>query len=270
MELSGIWDAAPMIIPADGIGAQITAELCSFRHHRIVAQPPCLLSRPGRRHPGMRQTGQMGSAFANAINDLDEEAFQSLYGRWESFEPAQVAGLLSASSVWWWIAGGRAARAGAPARHHDDTDVAVTFDDLDDLRKHLADWDLWEAHCGTLRPLLPGDILTQGREQLWARRDAQHPWQLDLLLDRSADEWVFKRDIRIRVPWHRALHTVNGIRYLRPELALLHKAHLDRPKDRADLAAARLDPDAWAWLADTLEQLGHDAWAHLTRTGRAG
>jgi hypothetical protein len=43
--------------------------------------------------------------------------------------------------------------------------------------------------------------------------------------------------------------------------------HLDRPKDRADLAAARLDPDARAWLAGTLEQLGHHAWAHLVKAG---
>jgi hypothetical protein len=203
----------------------------------------------------------MSDAFARAVNDLDEEAFQSLYGRWDPLPPAEVAGLFSGTAVRWWIAGGRAARAGAPARHHDDTDVAVSIDDLGALRGQLSDWDLWEAHGGTLRPLLPGDSLREQREQLWARRDAQHPWQLDLLLDRSESEWTFKRDARIRVPWQRALHTVNGVPYLRPELALLHKARLDRPKDRADLAAARLDPDARAWLAQTLEQLGHHSWA---------
>jgi hypothetical protein len=207
----------------------------------------------------------MSDAFAKAINDLDEEAFQSLYGRWDPLEPAQVAELLAGAPVRWWIAGGRAARTGAPARHHEDTDIVVRMDDLDALRQHLPDWDLWEAHEGTLRPLLPGDNLTDGREQLWARRDAQHPWQLDLLLDPSQTEWVFKRNTRIRVPWQRALHTVNGIPYLRPELALLHKAHLDRPKDKADLAVARLDPGARAWLAQTLEQLGHRSWAKATR-----
>src|SRR5215469_2955216 len=100
-----------------------------------------------------------------------------------------------------------------------------------------------------------------------ARRDAQHPWQLDLQLDRSTSEWTYKRDARIRVPWERALHTGNGIPYQRPEIALLHKAHLDRSKDWADLAAARLDPDARARLANTLEQLGYHTWAQLARTG---
>jgi hypothetical protein len=208
----------------------------------------------------------MGSAFVKKINDLDEEAFQALYGRWDPLEPAQVAELFRAPSVRWWIAGGRAARAGAPDRHHEDIDVAVRIDDLDSLRKDLSDWHLWEANSGTLRPLLPGDHLTEGCEQLWARRNAQHPWQLDLVLDRSGeDEWVFKRDARIRVPWARALYTVNGIQYLRPEIALLHKAHLDRPKDKADLAAARLDPDARDWLAETLDQLGYRTWADLAR-----
>lgn len=144
----------------------------------------------------MRQTDPVGSAFAKKVNDLDEAAFQALYGRWDPPPPAQVAGLLAGSGVRWWIAGGRAARAGAPARPHDDTDIAVRLSDLDGLRSHLSGWHLWEASSGTLRPLLPGDTLTPGCEQLWARRDAQHPWQLDLLLDRSDTEWVFKRDAR--------------------------------------------------------------------------
>jgi hypothetical protein len=33
----------------------------------------------------------MGSAFAKRVNDLDEEGFQALYGRWEPLEPAEVA-----------------------------------------------------------------------------------------------------------------------------------------------------------------------------------
>jgi len=63
----------------------------------------------------------------------------------------------------------------------------------------MAGWDLWEAHDSSLRPLLPGFSLTDGREQLWVRRDAHHPWQLDVLLDRSDDEWIFKRDASNRL-----------------------------------------------------------------------
>jgi hypothetical protein len=207
----------------------------------------------------------VSDAFADAVNALDEDRFQLLYGRWDPLEPAQVADLLSGVPVRWWVAGGRAARVGAPARHHEDTDVAVRAGDLDELREALPDWHLWEANSGSLRPLLPGVAMTVRCEQLWLRRDARQPWRLDLQVDRSGDEWVFKRDARVRVPWPRAVHTVDGVAYLRPELALLHKAHLDRPKDRADLAAARLDPDGRAWLVGTLEMLGHHSWARLAR-----
>jgi hypothetical protein len=201
------------------------------------------------------------------INELDEESFQSLYGRWDPLDPAHVAELLAGSGVRWWIAGGRAARIGAEPRRHEDTDSVIRLDDLAALREHLADWHLWEAHSGSLRPLLSGDDLTQGREQLWLRRDSRHPWRLDILLDASGDdEWVYKHDARVRLPWPRVMHTVDGIRYLRPEIALLYKSRLDRPKDREDLAAARLDAQAWAWLAETLDELGRSEWAELARS----
>src|SRR5579859_543406 len=211
----------------------------------------------------------MGSVFARAVNDMAEAAFQALYGRWDPLDPAQVADLFSGSSVRWWIVGGRAARVGAVPRGHEDTDVAVCRADLDELRATLSGWHLWEASDGALRPLLPGQPLTEGCDQLWLRRDARHPWRLDIQLDPSDEEWVFRRDPGIRVPWPRAVQAVDGIRYARPEIALLYKGRHDRPKDRADLAAAVLDADARAWLADTLDRLGHHVWAGLARGGAA-
>jgi len=40
--------------------------------------------------------------------------------------------------------------------------------------------------------------------------------------------------------------------------------------NRADLAAAAIDADACAWLAASLERLGHHEWAHLARGQGAG
>lgn len=209
----------------------------------------------------MGETVGVTDTFAAALKDLDDEAIRSLYGIWDPLEPSQVADLFSEVSFRWYVAGGRAARVGAPPRQHGDTDIAVGAENLGQLRQVLAGWHLWEASSGSLRPLLPGVALTDGCAGLWARRNAREPWQIDLLLDRSGDEWVFKHDARIRVPWDRALQAVDGISYLRPEIALLHKAHLDRPKDREDLAVARLDAEARVWLARTLERLGHHSWA---------
>jgi hypothetical protein len=209
----------------------------------------------------------VSESLAEALAALDEEASQRLYGRWNPLEPRQVAELLGGTSVRWRIGGGRAARVGAPPRHHDDTDVIVMAADVAELRTALRSWHLWEANSGALRPLPPGVPLGDDCEQFWARRSADDPWQLDLPLDLSSNdqEWVFKRDARVRLPWSRAVHTVDGICYLRPEVALLHKAHLDRPKDQADLAEAALDPDARAWLADALDLCGHHAWAQRAR-----
>jgi hypothetical protein len=181
--------------------------------------------------------------------------------------PQEIAGLLAGSGAGWAIAGGWAARAGAAPRHHGDVDVALLAPGFDSIRLVMRDWHLWEVDDGALRPLLTGVPLSPDCEELWARRDAREPWRFEFLLDRLStdEEWVYKRDARVRLPWDRAVHTVGGVEYLRPEVALLFKAKKDRPKDRADLLAARLDPAGREWLADTLELLGHDEWARLTR-----
>src|SRR5690242_21223242 len=97
------------------------------------------------------------------------------------------------------------------------------------------------APSGRCSPGIPG---RPECHQVWVRRDARSPWRLEFLVDRAstAEEWVFKRDHSVRVPWDRALHQLGGVTYLRPELALLFKAGQDREKDREDLAAARLTP----------------------------
>jgi len=202
-----------------------------------------------------------------AINDLDEQALQLLYGRWRPLGPEQVRELLAGVPARWWIAGGRAARIGAAPRQHTDTDAVLMASGLDAARDTLADWHLWEANSGALRPLLPGEPLTPGCEQLWLRRNASEPWRLDLIFDlvSNDDEWVFKRDARVRLPWSRATQVLDGIRYLRPEVALLYKAKADRPKDRADLAAACLDAAGRDWLIAMLDLLGYTAWAALAR-----
>ena len=100
---------------------------------------------------------------------MDEQEFQALYGRWQPFTPAEVRGLLARAPFRWWLAGGWALElAGAAPRRHEDIDVGVSFDDLEAVREAFRDFHLWEAHEG-LRPLLPGEELRAGREQLWVR-----------------------------------------------------------------------------------------------------
>jgi hypothetical protein len=209
----------------------------------------------------------MSVPFHQAIDGLDDASFHALYGPWDPMPPELMAGLLADCSARWLVAGGRAARAGAPPRHHEDTDVAIAVADLGAVRETLRDWHLWEANDGALKPLLPGVALTPDCQQLWTRRAAGQPWRFEFLVDwHSTDgEWVYKRDTRVRLPWDKAAHTVEGVEYLRPEVALLFKAKHDRPKDRDDLVAAHLDRSGRDWLADTLDLLGHREWARLAR-----
>lgn len=187
---------------------------------------------------------------------MDEEAFQRLYGRWQPLEPNGVHDLLAHAPFRWWLAGGWAAElAGAAPRHHDDTDVVVLFDDLDAIRAHLRGFHLWEAHDGSLRPLLAADDLGPEREQLWVRREATEPWLLDLLLTKSdGGRWVFKRDDRITLPLADLGATTRGIPHLKPEVVLLHKAQRVRAKDERDFESLlpRLADDARRWLDDAL------------------
>lgn len=90
---------------------------------------------------------------------------------------------------------------------------------------------------------------------LWLRSSGSDPWEYDVLLMDVVDgTWTCKRDARITLPVPALLWERDGIRYLRPEVQLLHKAKGLRPKDQADFEACHelLDPDARAWLAESL------------------
>jgi hypothetical protein len=205
--------------------------------------------------------------FLEAAGRMSEDEFLGRYGPWEAMPPAEVAAELAGCGVPWWVAGGRAARVGAAARRHDDTDVAVLAGDVDAIRAAMPGWHLWENIDGALRPLLPGVPVRAGCGQLWVRRNASSPWRMEFLIDRvsTGAEWVFKRDESVRLPWDLAAHSVAGVSYVRPEVALLFKAKQDRDKDRADLAAARLSDEGRAWLAATMDRLGYAEWAGLLR-----
>lgn len=194
---------------------------------------------------------------------MDEREVQRLYGGWEPLVPAEVRELFGGAPFRWWLAGGWAIElAGGPRRPHGDTDVVVLFDDLAAIRAHFAAFHLWEAHDGSLRPLLPGEDLRDEREQLWVRRDASQPWLVDLLLTPSSGgRWLFKREHRISLPLDElAATTADGIPYLRPEVVLLHKARATRGKDDADFDAIlpRLAAPARSWLDDALSIAHHE------------
>ena len=114
-----------------------------------------------------------------------------------------------------------------------------------------------QADSGTLRPLRDGDdLLSDGCENLWLRPSGAEPWEYDvILMHTTPTTWTFKRDARISRPLADILWEHDGIRYLRPEVQLLHKASGLRPQDQADFDACAplLIADAREWLRSSLE-----------------
>lgn len=119
---------------------------------------------------------------------------------------------------------------------------------------------MWIADSGTFRALLDADDpVPQTCENLWLRAGGADPWEYDvILMDATSEMWTFKRDPRIKLPLD---ETKDGIRFLRPEVQLLHKARGVRPQDQRDFDAAvgLLDAESVSWLrwALSLTHPGH-------------
>ncbi len=181
------------------------------------------------------------------------------WGPWDPMTPPELAEVLRGLGASWWIAGGFALEAfvGRPWREHDDIDAAVRRDDQHLLRQALADWDVHVADPpGHLRPWRLGEQLEASVHDIWVRRDATSPWRFQFMLDeRDGDDWVFRRDARIRLPMDRLTWKRDGLSYIKPEVQLLYKSRGRREKDEADLRVVLplLDDGACGWLADALQ-----------------
>jgi hypothetical protein len=200
----------------------------------------------------------------------EDRDFYRWYGAWAPLTPPEVATLLDGLEARWWIVGGWAIEAftGIP-RAHEDVDVAFFREDLPKVVAHLAPGlCVWSNLGGTLRPLRKVEDLQDGARQLWVRRDGDSPWVMDLAMTpHDGDTWISPRDERVRAPFEDATFVAgDGIRYLRPELALFMKAMLARWKDGGDLEAVleRLDPPATARLRASIA-LVHPGHAWLAR-----
>ena len=171
---------------------------------------------------------------------MDDEEFFRWYGAWAPLDPAGLAALMRGFERPWWIVGGWSIEAftGAP-REHEDVDLSLLACDLSAFREHLGDdWTPWSNYGGTLRPLsdrFPEPLDVQS--QIWLRRDAASPWEVDLPITPDRDGlWTSKRWSSHVAPLDDVTWVADdGIRYLRPEITLHFKARFQRPKDERDL-----------------------------------
>jgi hypothetical protein len=195
----------------------------------------------------------------------EDERFFRWYGAWEPLDPAGVAAFMAGFSRPWWLVGGWAIEAFTRVpREHEDVDLSILACDIPAFRAHVGDaWCLWSNDGGTLRPLddrFP-EVLDV-RSQIWVRRAADEPWVIDLPITPDRDGlWTNKRDPDHTLPVEEATWVAgDGIRYLRPEISLLYKARLHRPKDDRDLRVTwpLLGAQEQTWLRDTVRRLYPD------------
>nr|WP_239078247.1 amino acid transporter [Streptomyces sp. SID9124] len=179
----------------------------------------------------------------------------------------------------WWVAGGYAVElaVGRAFRDHADIDVLLLRRDQSEAQRVLSGWEWWAADPpGTLRPWHPGEILPAGVHDIWCRPGADEPWRLQFMLDDTdGEDWVFRRDPRVRLPLERLGRVSGGgVPYLAPEVQLLYKSKSRRPKDEQDFEAALpvLDDHGRAWLAETitLAEGADHPWAARLRALLAG
>lgn len=183
------------------------------------------------------------------------------FGLWLPWLPHEVAHFFSPLSVPWWIAGGWALDLflGVATRAHEDIDVQFLRRDQQAVRALFVGWDVQEAGHPTAWPFREwklGAPLTPGIHDIWCRPGATDAWALQLMVaDQVDDQWVFRRDARIRRPLATlGQQTQDGLPYLAPEIQLLYKAKSPRPKDEADFATTlpSLDQQRCQWLAQAL------------------
>ena len=181
-------------------------------------------------------------------------------GTWKPLTPAEVARELRGMPGPWWIAGGWAIELhlGQQSPPHDDVDVAVLRSDQLAVQQHFATWELRAADPpGTLRPWREGEVLPVQVHDIWCRRSPSSPWCLQLMIEDSEDdEWIYRRDARIRRPLVELDDPSSNTRHrvLGADIQLLYKSTHPRPKDELDFHAVRgfLDDGQQRWLVETL------------------
>ena len=167
----------------------------------------------------------------------------------------------------WAVAGGWAIdlHVQAETRPHDDIEIVVSRDHIEIVAACLGELDWFGVGGGRVAMAAAPEELHQtwGRDRYKQRRriDAlREPWR--------GEDWVFRRDPRIRRPLTEAIEfSPEAIPYLAPEIVLLFKAKAPTEKDEADLALTlpTLTRNQFDWLRNALEIVhpSHDWTARL-------
>ena len=168
----------------------------------------------------------------------------------------------------WALAGGWALDVfvGRQSRTHDDIDIGILRADQQQLRSRVSG-RVEKVVAGQLAEWAPTEVLELPVHEIHVMWP--DGYRLEFLLnehDPLTDEWVFRRDSRIRRSLALAFATDRSAPYLAPEIALLYKAKAPSTKDDADfnMVVPHLHQEQRSWLARALDVAapGH-RWASI-------
>lgn len=189
---------------------------------------------------------------------LPSDEFHRWYGGWDPLQPTSVVEFMRGFDRPWWIIGGWAIEkhTGVP-RAHEDMDISIFSSDAEVFRVFVSEqWTPWNMDQGWLRPFDHRFRDISPRSSIWVRKNAQSPWVLDVpLTPEENGEWTNKKLPRRSASLSEVTWVADdGLRYLRPEIALFMKHRQTREKDRVDASVLlpRLDTYQRRWLRDAL------------------
>lgn len=172
--------------------------------------------------------------------------------------PSKVAAIMRDFTPGWSVAGGWAIDLylGKVTRPHEDIEIAIFREDQAALHEYLNGWDLRKVVNGELSVWRRGEWLELPVHEIHCFSGAADPRRFEVLLNESnGDEWVYRRDGRVRRPLAKCQLTSNaGLKFLCPEVVLLYKSKSPRAKDEHDLAAVvnHLEEERREWLKDAI------------------
>jgi len=171
----------------------------------------------------------------------------------------------------WHVAGGWAIDlfVGRVTREHEDLEIGIARRDQAHIHPQFSGWEVCKIVPrpaeGEVVSWEEGEWLDLPIHQVLIRRKGGRPEEFQLFLNEIYEGlWHFRRNQAITYPAEEIkVITERGIPIIAPEIQLLYKARLHRPKDEEDFrtVVGLLDPTRHAWLRDAMEvQYPGDPW----------
>lgn len=177
---------------------------------------------------------------------------------WQPLTIGEVQERFASVAVPWWIAGGHAIDlfVGRTTRSHNDIDIEMFRRDREVLFDVFPEWDLFTVSHGGLVAWRRGTTIAPHVFGVWGRPSPEEPWAIEVMLaDGDETTWRFRRDPDISLSGEQLVRwSPSGIPYCTPEVQLLYKSKMARPKDDIDMARVlhAMSMSQRRWLADAI------------------